>query len=136
MKYQQSKNWTESKNIDWFIENASFVFTNKGYKGQRPRIVTKEKLNGMNCFEFDNDRYGIIIVSCCEFRVYWEGLIDQESTEVIPILNLFLEEWGAGSFVNPKGLRSFINRLKGNCKIIEVNSSTKTSNIQHPTSNA
>ena len=53
MKLKQSKNWWQSKDLNWFIENADFAFTNNGHKGNRVRIVTKEKLNGMNCFEFD-----------------------------------------------------------------------------------
>ena len=69
----QSRNWWQSKNIDWFIENAEFAFRKSSpvaYKERRLWIKTKVRYNhedadceplNFNCFEFDTDRYGIII---------------------------------------------------------------------------
>lgn len=119
--FKQSKNWWQSKDLNWFIENADFAFTNSGYKGNRVRIVTKEKLNGMNCFEFDNDRYGIIIVSETVFSNGLGETIVDSTKDVTTMLIKFFNEWGAGEFVNPKlSLRSMLNAIENNNKTIII----------------
>lgn len=119
--FKQSKNWWQSKDLNWFIENADFAFTNSGYKGNRVRIVTKEKLNGMNCFEFDNDRYGIMITSETEFSKGLGDTIVDSTKDVIPMLVNFLNEWGAGEFVNPKtSIRHIMSTIKKNHKSITI----------------
>ncbi len=120
--FKQSKNWWQSKDLNWFIENADFAFTNSGYKGNRVSIVTKEKLNGRNCFEFDNDRYGIMITSESEYKHdYWHDLIVERTTDVIPMLVKFLNQWGAGEFINPKtNIRNIISTIKKNHKSITI----------------
>lgn len=120
-RFLQSKNWGSSKNIDWFINNAQFAFTNRGYKGNRVHIVTKESINGFNCFEFDNDRYGIVITSSSTYGPYWENIIDRKTTDVVPMLSEFLITWGAGEFVNPPvTLKLMFNELIGRCKLVPV----------------
>lgn len=71
----QSRNWWQNKNLDWFIENAEFVFRKRNpvsYKSRRIWIKTKVPYNhneeadyepklNFNCFEFDTDIHGIII---------------------------------------------------------------------------
>ena len=129
IKFQQSKNWWQSKDLNWFIENADFAFTNNGYKGNRVRIVTKKPLYvfgennniEMNCFEFDNDRYGIIITSETMFSKGFEESIVICTTDVVPMLVKFLNEWGAGEFVNPKTtLRSIANKITKKHKLITI----------------
>ena len=103
---KQSRNWWQSKPLNWFVENALFAFTNNGYKGNRVRIVTKmPNENGMNCFEFDNDRYGIIITSESEFGGNLAQDILVKDTDVLRLLCKFLERLGAGEFINPKNVR-------------------------------
>lgn len=76
----QSPYWWQSKNIDWFIENAEFAFSKKNavsYKERRIWIKTGSPYNhnqsdvklDFNCFEFDIDRYGFIIKS----ETFFEG---------------------------------------------------------------
>lgn len=129
IKFKQSKNWWQSKDLNWFIENADFAFTNNGYKGNRVRIVTKKPLYSfgqdnhihMNCFEFDNDRYGIIITSETMFSKGLEESIVERTTDVIPMLVKFLNEWGAGGCVNPKmNFRNIISTIKKNHKSITI----------------
>lgn len=119
--FKQSKNWWQSKDLNWFIENADFAFTNNGYKGNRVRVVTKEKLNGMNCFEFDNDRYGIMITSESVFSKGLEESIVESTKDVTTMLVKFLNQWGAGAFVNPKkNIRSVYNFITKKHKLITV----------------
>lgn len=119
--FKQSKNWWQDKDLNWFIENADFAFTNNGYKGNRVRIVTKVKLNGMNCFEFDNDRYGIMITSETEFSKGLGDTIVDSTKDVTTMLVKFLNEWGAGEFVNPKiTLRSIANTMTKKHKLITI----------------
>ncbi len=107
---KQSRNWWQANDINWFIKNAEFAFTNNGYKGNRVRIVTKKPLYRfgenndiqMNCFEFDNDRYGIMITSETMFSKGLGDTIVDSTKDVIPMLVKFLNEWGAGEFINPK----------------------------------
>lgn len=123
--FKQSENWNQSMNIDWFIEKAEFAFTNSGHKGNRVRIVTKEELNGMDCFEFDNDYDGIVIISETKFNDFWESIIEKKTTDVVTMLVGFLKEWGAGEFVNPKpGLIGLKQKKLG--KLIQVNSVDKS----------
>lgn len=126
IKFQQSKSWWQPKDIDWFIKNADFAFTNNGYKGNRVRIVTKQPLHTLygkvNCFEFDNDRYGIMITSETMFSKGLEETIVEKSTDVTGMLIKFLNEWGAGEFVNPKwSIKSVTNVFIKRFKLIEVN---------------
>jgi hypothetical protein len=112
---KQSRNWWQKKDLNWFIENAEFAFTNNGYKGNRVRIVTKEKTgvnDRNNCFEFDNNRYGIMITSESEYRDdWWSDMIAEKDYDVKKLLIKFLNEWGAGEFVNPKyvGIKKMFN---------------------------
>lgn len=124
IKIQQSGNWWQTQDIDWFIENAQFAFTNKLYKGDRVRIVTKKKLDGRNCFEFDYDRYGIYITSASEYssRFWAQGIIHEQTKDVVPLLLKFFEDWGCDEFVNPKpSFRLFFNKLFKKCKIVTIN---------------
>jgi hypothetical protein len=122
--FKQSKSWWQSKDLNWFIENADFAFTNNGYKGNRVRIVTKGHTgvnDRNNCFEFDNDRYGIMITSETVFSKGLEESIVERTTDVIPMLIKFLNEWGAGEFINPKvNLSHIINTIKKNHKLITI----------------
>jgi|ERR1035437_4398380 hypothetical protein len=125
-KFKQSRSWWQREDLNWFIENAEFAFTNSGYKGNRVRIVTKKPLyitdgnSQMNCFEFDNDRYGIMITSESEYKGdFWEDITVEKSNDVVPFLIDFLETWGAGEFVNPKrSIKDLFNRKD---KIITIN---------------
>jgi hypothetical protein len=117
----QSQNWCERKDLDWFIANAKFAFTNTGHKGNRTKIVTKFKVDGMDCFEFDNDQHGIIIVSCSVFNPNRTVLSSSEFP--LPMLVKFLNEWGAGAFVNPKfSIRNTVKGWLGYHKTITVQS--------------
>jgi len=127
--FKQSKNWWQSKDLNWFIENADFAFTNNGYKGNRVRIVTKKPLYilgenndiEMNCFEFDNDRWGIMITSETMFNKVLEESITERTTDVIPMLVKFLNKWGAVGCINPKmNLTNIINTIKKNHKLITI----------------
>lgn len=119
--FKQSKNWWQSKDLNWFIENADFAFTNSGHKGNRVRIVTKEELNGMNCFEFDNDQYGIMITSETKFSKALGDTIVDSSKDVVTMLVNFLNEWGAGEFINPKlSIRNIVSSIEKNHKIITI----------------
>lgn len=124
IKYQQSKNWWEVQDIDWMINNAQFAFTHIGHRGNRVRIVTNVKLNGMNCFEFCNDKYGIRIVSASLFsglENYFFTTKVKDKKGIIDMLNKFLIEWGAGEFINPKrNIKYYINKYRKNFKIVEV----------------
>jgi hypothetical protein len=118
----QSQNWCERKDLDWFIANAKFAFTSTGHKGNRTTIVTKVKLDGKNCFEFDHDQHGIIIVFCSVFNpgIY---TVQSYSEFPIPMLVKFLNEWGAGAFVNPKfSIRNTVKGWLGYHKTITVQS--------------
>lgn len=119
VKFKQSRNWWQKEDLNWFIENAEFAFTNNGYKGNRVRIVTKKSLHTigdscipMNCFEFDNDRYGIMITSESNFSEEWyNDMIVERSNDVTTLLIKFLNEWGAGEFINPKfKIKNLLNR--------------------------
>jgi hypothetical protein len=120
IKFKQSRNWWQRENLNWFIENAEFAFTNSLYKGNRVRIVTKKPLYSfgennhihMNCFEFDNDRYGIMITSESQYSEdFWGDVTVEKSNDVVPFLINFLEVWGAGEFVNPKrSIKDLFNR--------------------------
>lgn len=126
IKFKQSRNWWQKEDLNWFIDNAEFAFTNSRYKGNRVRIVTKKPLysfgenNKINCFEFDNDRYGIMITSESEYRRdFWEDITVEKSNDVTGLLIKFLNEWGAGAFVNHKrSIKDLFNRKD---KIITIN---------------
>ena len=120
----QSKNWWQSKDIDWFISNALFAFTNNGYKGNRVRIVTSSFLGNFNCFEFDNDRYGILITSETIFAPHYSIKEKTKDNNVLPMLINFLEDWGADEFVDP----TFCDKLKARTngsKIIKIDYNEK-----------
>lgn len=99
---KQSRNWWQDRDLNWFIENAEFAFTEDGRHGNRVRIKTKTTLDGRNVFEFDNDRYGIMITAESEFSPFTEKCIIGKSYTPIIMLVDFLHTWGAGDFVNPK----------------------------------
>jgi hypothetical protein len=117
---QQSKNWSQDLDLDWYIENAVFAFTNSGYKGHRLRIVTKTKLGGMDCFEFDNDRYGVIITSESEFKNDHIDQVVVKSSNVKDMFVKFLYGYGCEEFVNPNHsiLYNFMNF--GNFKLVTL----------------
>lgn len=125
IKFKQSRNWWQKEDLNWFIENAEFAFTNNGYRGNRIRIVTKIPLYSiedsdikMNCFEFDNDRHGIIITSETMLSKGLEEMIVQRSNDVVDLFIEFLDKSGAGEFVNPKfSINDFFNRKD---KIIKI----------------
>lgn len=128
----QSRNWWQSKNIDWFIENAEFAFRKSNpvaYKERRIWIKTKVPYNfyddatepklNFNCFEFDTDRYGIIIK--CET---WfqdtppnDDIIDKDFNVKLAFakyLNKEDDEYDGGElkFLNPNLLRRLVSFRK------------------------
>jgi hypothetical protein len=114
--FKQSRNWWTDKNLDWIIENASFVYTSNVSNNSHPRIVTKETINGMDCFEIDNDRHGIMITSESKFN--WTDLVGvgqvTKNYHVVEFVKEFLIRWGAGEFVNPKPsiFKDTLNRFR------------------------
>lgn len=126
VKFKVSAAWWQTKSIEWIIDNAEFAFTNDSYKGNRVQIVTRKSLQGFNCFEFDNDKHGIIVTSESVYNInYWYALTVKEAktkAEIIEMLKTFYFEWGASELINPKSsLKSFFNRIRGNHKIVTVN---------------
>jgi hypothetical protein len=126
IKFQQSYLWSQSQTIEWIINNARFAFINNLHKGNRVRIVTCPYLGQYNCFEFDNDKYGIIICSESIFSyVNWkDNIVEQRNSRegIIQMLDIFYNEWGADQYINPKpSLKSFFNRIRGYHKIVTVN---------------
>lgn len=128
----QSRNWWQNKNIDWFIENAEFAFRKinpVAYKERRLWIKTKVPYNfemdysysqfgnyfKYNCFEFDTDRYGIIIK--CETFFNDDNIIDK-NFNVKRAFEKYLrkedEEYGGGElkFLNPNLLRRLLSFRK------------------------
>lgn len=124
---KQSRNWWQNKDINWFIENAEFAFTEDRHHGNRVRIKTKKMLDGRNVFEFDNDRYGIMITSESEFTLFTEKSITGKSLTPIVMLVDFLHTWGAGGFVNPQRRSpiEFIKDLFSNRKDKLISITTK-----------
>lgn len=125
----QSRNWWQSKNIDWFIENAEFAFRKSNpiaYKERRIWIKTKVPYYNnnifepkYNCFEFDTDRYGIIIK--CETFFNDDPPNDNVIEKDFNIKRAFVkylhkedEEYGGGElkFLNPSLLRRLLSFRK------------------------
>jgi len=128
VKFKVSAAWWQTQSIAWVIDHAQFAFTNSSYKGNRVRIVTSKSLGGYNCFEFDNDKHGIIVTSECVYNInYWYAITVKEAKtkdEIIEMLETFYLEWGSlpNEYINPKpSLKSFLNRIRGYHKIVTVN---------------
>lgn len=117
--FQQSKNWWCSKDLDWIIENASFACNLTCHNGHRPRIITKTKINGMNMFELDNDKWGILIKGESCFTEGWAKLIvkDSMTKNVEKFLVDFFKGYGCEEFIDPK--YTWIKRISNtDCKIV------------------
>lgn len=93
-----SRNWDLIKPFSWLCENARFVFLfNHGR--ERLYIVTKESIEGYDCFEISNDRYGIIPSSSAQFSVGWGKMIEDSSLEIIPTIRQYIIRSGATDLV-------------------------------------
>jgi len=101
--FRQSKNWWCKKDLDWLIENASFACNMKCHNGHRPRIITKKEINGMNMFELDNDKWGILIKGESNFKGGWQDLVikDSMTKDVEGFLVQFFNGYGCQEFVDP-----------------------------------
>ena len=129
----QSRNWWQSKNIDWFIENAEFAFRKSNpvaYRARRVWIKTKVPYNhneeadyepklNFNCFEFDTDIHGIIIK--CETFFNDDPPNDNVIEKDFNVKRAFVkylhkedEEYGGGElkFLNPSLLRRLLSFRK------------------------
>ena len=133
----QSRYWWQSKNIDWFIENAEFAFRKSNpiaYKERRLWIKTKVRYNhedadceplNFNCFEFDTDIHGIIIK--CETWFFQgtppnDDIIDKDfnvKRAFVKYLHKEEDEYGGGElkFLNPNLLRRLSNFKSKHIKI-------------------
>ena len=125
IKLKQSRNWWIDKDLKWIIDNGSFIFTHKGHNGERPHIVTKEKLEGTNsnCFEIDTDCYGILIKGHSEYSDWYE-IDDLHHSSILFWLIEYLKKSGAGEFLRTSPLSVFIENIfrktKQKDKIISI----------------
>lgn len=95
-----SPNWGSILSIEYLISNGKFVFSNVGHKGVRPRIVLKEPVNGVDCFEIGYDRYGLIIESECVFSGSLGAQIEDSSKYIASFIRKFLITDGATEHFN------------------------------------
>lgn len=101
--FQISPNWNCIMELNQLIQDASFVFTNSGHKGDRPKIVLNHSIEGYDCIEIDVDRYGIISNGITKFNSTWGETIVDSSKRVIEFIAEFLDrECPAARFVYKK----------------------------------
>lgn len=85
-----SKKWYCVKSFQWMCENARFVFTYDIGEGEELMLVTKDDIEGMDCFEIGNDRYGVIDGGCCKFNETLGNQIKDSSRDVVPFIKAYM----------------------------------------------
>lgn len=105
IKFKQSRDWWIEKDLAWIINNAHFIFRESS--GFRPRIVTKEKMHGSDCFVIGNDAHGITVDSHYHYQDYVGAQVDIWHSNILFFLVKYLEGYGAGEFINPPVLSIF-----------------------------
>lgn len=123
MKILQSRNWWIDKDINWIIENADFMFLDKG--DNRPYIVTKNKLPSSvnsNCFKFDNDKYGILINAHFKYDDHRSRYFAKTTDLVKENFPLWIQDWCGKDFFSPSEFKVLISNLFNKQKdiIIEI----------------
>lgn len=102
-----SPNWDNVKSFQWMCDNARFVFSHKSSGGERCKLVVKEPVEGLDCFEIGNDRYGVIESACTRFSGGWGEMIDDSSKEVVKYIKDYLIRQGATDLVlNPSPMNN------------------------------
>lgn len=104
---KQSRGWWVTSDLKWILANSDFAFTHSEHNGNRVKIVTKTAIddNRYNLFELDNDQYGIIVGSQSQYTPFlktYNGYKEAHGHEMLTMILTFLDEYGAGCFVNPK----------------------------------
>lgn len=129
IKFKQSKTWATASGVslEWILAHADFAFTNKLRSGNRVRIVTTEKLNNRyNCFEIDNDRWGITCSSESEFSpTFWAPHITKRNTDIkttkVSVRDFLAVElilYDAGEFVNPSFIKNTRRQFSKFCNFL------------------
>ncbi|MCW3109891.1 MAG: hypothetical protein JWQ09_4397 [Segetibacter sp.] len=86
-----SSNWDCIKSFQWCCENARFIFTHKGYKGERLKLVLKEPIaDKIDCIEINQDRYGVISNADTTFNFGWGEMIQDSSKEITDFIKDYL----------------------------------------------
>lgn len=94
-KFKISPNWGSTVTIDEMVAEAKFCFSWTGYKGLRPRVVLKQPICGVDCFEIGYDRYGLIVESECVFSAIIGDAIIDSTKEICGFIESFLISEGA-----------------------------------------
>lgn len=112
---KQSRNWWIEKDLKWILDNAEFMFFKKF--DNRPYIVTKEILPSSfsgcnsNCFKIDNDKYGLLLNSHCEYSNSYAMDIVKKTYHVKEYFLIWMKEWGCGEFINPSEFHVMISNI-------------------------
>lgn len=99
--FKQSSTWWGDISLEEMIQKADFVFTKEGRHSYRPRIVTKEFINGHNCFEIDSDRWGITLKGMSTYGKWDYETTTHNSPYVRKFIENFIREHCDLKFINP-----------------------------------
>lgn len=80
-----SSKWDCSKSFDDLVIDAKFVFK---YQNSNPMIVLKTPINGIDCIEIDQDRFGLVNGSEAVFNHQWGNKIIDSSQEIVEFIYL------------------------------------------------
>lgn len=96
-----SPNWGLIKPFGWIVENARFIFSHKSYKGERIKIVIKDPIEKMDCFEIGYDRWGLTINADTKLSSGWVDMIQDSSKEIVQYIKDYLKREGASDLIKP-----------------------------------
>lgn len=94
-----SPDWDCIRSFEWMVANAGFIFTHKGYSGERLKLVLHEPIEKFDCFEIGYDRYGIKVKADTVFSNGWGNMIADSSKEIVPFIKEYLIREGASDLI-------------------------------------
>lgn len=80
-----SKNWDCIRSFDELVEDAKFVFV---VEKSNPFLVLNTKINGIDCIEISQDRYGLINDAECVFNDHFANSILDSSCDIVEFIYL------------------------------------------------
>ena len=80
-----SVKWDCIKTFDELVLDANLVFV---YENSNPMIVLKTPINGIDCIEISQDRYGLVNGSEAVFNHQWGDKIIDSSHEIVEFIYL------------------------------------------------
>ncbi|HEX2900027.1 MAG TPA: hypothetical protein VHS96_09940 [Bacteroidia bacterium] len=88
--FKISPDWDFVLSFKEIVDNARFCFIDGIQRKNRPMIVLKEKVEGVDCIELGSNRHGLVVKGVTVFDDSWGGAILDSSLDCVMLIRDYL----------------------------------------------